>query len=149
MPPSLTSGTQYALVLRPTAVPAGSGYFWIRSSPSTYANGQRVLSANSGATWTADSSRDYNFRAYVQTGYASSGNLESSVKDAHPAHGFYPTWTTLSWNGSTPANTSAQFQVAGSGSPFGPFTFVGPDGTAATFFTTSGASSPSSTGTAT
>ena len=32
-----------------------------------------------------------------------------------------------------------RFQVAASNSPFGPFNFVGPDNTAATFFTTSGA----------
>src|SRR4030095_12151617 len=43
----------------------------------------------------------------------------------------------LSWNGTTPANTSLKFQVAGSNNFNGPFNFVGPDGTAATFFTTS------------
>ena len=39
-----------------------------------------------------------------------------------------------------PASTSLKFQVAGSNSANGPFNFVGPDGTAATFFTTTGAS---------
>ena len=53
-PATLTSGTQYALILRPVSVPAGSGYFWIRSSPTTYANGSRVLSAARGGTWAAD-----------------------------------------------------------------------------------------------
>ncbi|HEX6862058.1 MAG TPA: carboxypeptidase-like regulatory domain-containing protein, partial [Thermoanaerobaculia bacterium] len=53
-PPTLTAGTQYALILRPVAAPAGTGYFWIRSSPTTYANGQRVLSADSGGSWSAD-----------------------------------------------------------------------------------------------
>jgi uncharacterized repeat protein (TIGR01451 family) len=139
-PPTLTSGTQYALVLRPVAVPSGTGYFWIRSSPSTYANGQRVLSANSGATWTADATRDFNFKTYIQTGYAPAGEFESSLKDANPAVGFTSTWTTLSWNATTPADTAISFQVAASNSPTGPFTFVGPDTTAGTFFTTSGAS---------
>ncbi|MCU7370317.1 DUF11 domain-containing protein [Paucibacter sp. O1-1] len=46
----------------------------------------------------------------------------------------------MSWTASTPANTSVSFQVAASNSEFGPFNFVGPDNTAATFFTTSGAS---------
>ncbi len=138
-PAALTTGTQYALILRPVSVPAGSGYFWIRSSPSTYANGSRVLSGDSGGTWSADATRDYNFKTYVNNGYASSGNLVSSVKDVNPGAGLVPHWTTLSWTGSTPANTSLKFQVAASNSPAGPFDFVGPDSTAATFFTTSGA----------
>ncbi|HYX29708.1 MAG TPA: carboxypeptidase regulatory-like domain-containing protein, partial [Pyrinomonadaceae bacterium] len=136
-PATLTSGTQYALILRPVSAPAGSGYFWIRSSPSTYANGSRVLSADSGATWSADTTRDYNFKTYMQTGYAASGNLVSSPKDSNPSPGFTPIWSTFSWNGSTPANTSLKFQIAGSNNVNGPFNFVGPDGTAATFFITS------------
>src|SRR5205823_562623 len=117
--------------------PAGSGYFWIRSSPSTYANGSRVLSADSGATWSADSTRDYNFKTYMQSGFAASGNLVSSPKDANPSGGITPIWSTFSWNASTPANTSLKFQLAGSNNVNGPFNFVGPDGTAGTFFTTS------------
>jgi len=136
-PATLTSGTQYALILRPVSAPAGSGYFWIRSSPTTYASGSRMLSADSGATWSADTTRDYNFKTYMQTGYAVSGSLVSSTKDANPGPGITPIWSTLSWNGSTPANTSLQFQVAGSNNVNGPFSFVGPDGTGATFFTTS------------
>ena len=136
-PVSITSGTQYALILRPVSVPAGSGYFWIRSSPSTYASGSRVLSADSGGTWSADTTRDYNFRTYVQTGFAASGNFISSPKDSNPSGGLTPIWSTFSWNATTPANTSLQFQLAGSNNPGGPFNFVGPDGTAGTFFTTS------------
>ena len=139
-PPTLTSGTQYAVILRPVSVPAGSGYFWIRSSPSTYANGSRVLSADSGGTWSADTTRDYNFKVYVDTGYAANGNLVSSNKDSNPAPGFVTAWTTLSWTATTPAGTTVRFQAAGSNNAIGPFNFVGPDGTAATFFTTSGAS---------
>jgi len=139
-PTPLTSGTQYALILRPDAAPAGTSYFWIRSSPSTYANGQRVLSADSGATWATDVTRDFNFRTYMFVGYSASGDLVSSLKDANPVAIATPTWTTLSWNATTPANTSVKFQVAASNSQNGPFNFVGPDTTAATFFTTSGAS---------
>jgi uncharacterized repeat protein (TIGR01451 family) len=140
VPPSLTSGTQYALILRPVSNPAVGSYFWIRSSPSTYANGSRVTSVDSGGTWATDTTRDYNFKAYMQAGFPASGTLVSSIKDSNPAPGFAPTWTTLSWTASTPANTAVQFQVAASNSAFGPFNFVGPDGTALTFFTTSGAS---------
>jgi hypothetical protein len=136
-PATLTSGTQYALILRPVSVPAGSGYFWIRSSPSTYAGGSRVITGDSGATWSADTTRDYNFRTYMYTGYAPSGTLSSSIRDANPAGGITPIWSTMSWNATTPANTSVKFQVAGSNNAGGPFTFVGPDGTAGTFFTTS------------
>ncbi len=137
-PATLTAGTQYALVMRPVSAPAGTGYFWIRSSPSTYANGQRVLSANSGGTWSTDSTRDYNFKAVMAGPYSpTSGNIVSSTKDSNPAAGLTAMWSSLSWTGTTPANTSLQFQVAGSNNPGGPFNFVGPDGTAGTFYTTS------------
>ncbi|HZS44205.1 MAG TPA: C25 family cysteine peptidase [Blastocatellia bacterium] len=137
-PATLTAGTQYALILRPVSAPAGSGYFWIRSSPSTYANGSRVLSADSGATWSADTTRDFNFRTYMQTGFSPSGTFTSSVKDANPATNFNATWTTISWTADTPSGTSINFQVAASNNPNGPFNFVGPDGTAGTFFSNGG-----------
>src|SRR5258706_2101126 len=73
----------------------------------------------------------------MQTGYTASGNLVSSPKDANPAGGSTAIWSTFSWNGTTPANASLKFQLAGSNNVNGPFNFVGPDGTAATFFTTS------------
>src|SRR5258708_17102928 len=76
----------------------------------------------------------------MNTGFAASGDLISSVKDSNPAVGFTPSWSPLSWTASIPANTSLRFQVAASNAAAGPFNFVGPDGTAVTFFTTSGAS---------
>src|SRR5258708_7113956 len=76
----------------------------------------------------------------MNTGFAASGDLISSVKDSNPAVGFTPSWSPLSWTASIPANTSLKFQVAASNAAAGPFNFVGPDSTAATFFTTSGAS---------
>ncbi|HET8799242.1 MAG TPA: carboxypeptidase regulatory-like domain-containing protein, partial [Thermoanaerobaculia bacterium] len=137
-PATLTAGTQYALIMRPVSAPAGTGYFWIRSSPSTYASGSRVLSADSGGTWSADTTRDYNFKAVMAGPYnPPSGNVVSSTKDSNPAAGLTVIWSSLSWNGSTPANTTLRFQVAGSNNPGGPFNFVGPDGTAGTFYTTS------------
>jgi len=136
-PATLTSGTQYALVLRPVSAPAGSGYFWIRSSPSTYANGSRVLSADSGGTWSADTTRDFNFKTYMQTGFAASGNLVSGVRDANPTPPLLTRWISLAWTATVPANTTLKFQIAASNNTGGPFNFIGPDGTAATFFTTS------------
>src|ERR1700674_5215227 len=76
----------------------------------------------------------------MKTGNSASGNLVSGTKDANPAPGLTPIWSTFSWNASTPASTSLTFQLAGSNSVNGPFTLVGPDGTASTFFTTIGAS---------
>jgi hypothetical protein len=139
-PPTLTSGTQYALILRPVSNPTAGSYFWIRSLPSTYANGQRVLSADSGGTWSADSTRDYNFKAYMLTGFAASGDLTSGLKDSNPTPPLFSRWNSLAWTATVPANTTLRFQIAGSNNSGGPFNFIGPDGTAATFFTTSPAS---------
>src|SRR5207253_1929745 len=75
----------------------------------------------------------------VHGGFAS-GTFISSLKDSNPAAGLAAQWTTLSWTASTPPGTAVQFQVAASNAESGPFNFVGTDGTAATFFTTSGAS---------
>jgi integrase len=137
-PITVTSGTQYALVVRPNGSTGGAGYQWIRSSPSTYAGGSKVTSTNGGTSWVADTARDMNFHTYV--GYAPSATLTSGTRDANPAAGFAAHWTTLSWTATTPANTSVRFQVAGSSNPYGPWNYVGPDGTASTFFTNSGAS---------
>jgi hypothetical protein len=93
-----------------------------------------VISTDNGVTWTADSTRDFNFRAYMQTGFALSGTFVSSLKDANPASGATANWSTLSWNADTPAGTSLQFQVAASNNVNGPFNFIGPDNTASTFF---------------
>ncbi|HEV7473379.1 MAG TPA: carboxypeptidase regulatory-like domain-containing protein [Pyrinomonadaceae bacterium] len=135
----LTSGTVYALLVRPVANPSlGTGYFWIRSSPGTYANGQRVTTANSGGTWAADSTRDFNFRTIMQQAtFAASGDIASGVKDSNPAPPSVTRWNTLSWTATVPANTTLRFQIAGSNNLGGPFNFIGPDGTAGTFFTTS------------
>jgi hypothetical protein len=145
-PATLTSGTQYALVIRPTVNPSLGTYALTRTGSGgatpvgedLYAGGVRVSGASSGTVWTAPLtsgiSTDAAFRTFMTTG---AGTLVSSVKDNNPAVGNFPHWSNISWNASTPANTTLQFQVAASNSPTGPFNFVGPDGTAATFYTTS------------
>jgi len=147
-PPTLTAGTQYALVLGPTANPSPGTYALTRSGTSTagsdvYAGGTRVSGATTGTVWsiplTGGVSTDAGFKVYMNSGYSTSGDLISSVKDSAPGAGT-TTWSTLSWTATTPANTSVKFQVAASNSVGGPFNFVGPDATAGTFFTTSGAS---------
>ena len=150
-PATLTAGTTYALIIRAVSNPSAGTYAYVCScadsfgnpNSNPYTNGQRVTSTNSGATWTADTTsggRDLGFKAYMKTGFASFGDFVSSSMDANPAVGFTPTWTTLSWTASTPVNTTLKFQAGASNSVYGPFTFVGPNGTAATFFTVSGAS---------
>ncbi len=148
-PITLTAGTRYAFIFRAVAARTGS-YAYTCSCATTgfsnsnpYANGQFVTSSTSGASWAADTTvggRDLNFITYINPGYAPSGMLVSSLKDANPASGSTPSWTTLTWSATTPAGTAVKFQVAASNNSYGPFDFVGPDGTAATFFTTSGAS---------
>ncbi|MGA2001516.1 MAG: discoidin domain-containing protein [Terriglobales bacterium] len=146
-PATLTSGTQYALVIRPTANPSAGTYALTRSGTSTagadvYAGGARVSGASSGTVWsippTGGVTTDAGFKTYMQTGFASSGTFVSSTKDANPAPGANVNWTTLSWTADTPANTAIQFQVASSNIADGPFNFVGPDGTTGTFFTNGG-----------
>ncbi|HEX2831519.1 MAG TPA: carboxypeptidase regulatory-like domain-containing protein [Thermoanaerobaculia bacterium] len=148
-PATINAGTQYALVVRPTANPSPGTYALTRSGTSTvgadvYAGGTRVAGATSGTVWsiplTGGVSTDAGFRIFIQTGFAASGNFVSSLKDANPLAGLTPVWDTITWNTTVPASTTVTFQVAGSNSPYGPFNFVGPDGTAGTFYTTSGGS---------
>jgi len=140
-PLAVTAGTRYAAIVRPVANPSAGIYAYVVSSANPYPNGQRVTSANSGGTWTADTTsggRDLGFKVYVDAGFAPSGTFVSSLKDTNPASGATPTWGNLSWTATTPAGAALTFQAAASDSPAGPFTFVGPDGTAATTFTNGG-----------
>jgi hypothetical protein len=146
-PPTLTAGTQYALVIRPTANPAPGTYALTRSGTPTagadvYPGGTRVSGATSGTVWsiplTGGVSTDAGFKVFLSTGFAASGALVSSTKDANPANSSTANWGTLSWTADTPTNTAIQFQVAASNNVNGPFNFVGPDGTAATFFSNGG-----------
>jgi hypothetical protein len=147
VPPAVTAGATYAIVVRPNADPSFGQYFYpcSCSAPDSnpYALGHRAVSADSGGAWTADTTsggRDLAFTLFTDTGHAAAGNLESSSKDANPPAGFNPIWNTLSWNADVPANTTLAYRIAASHSAGGPFDFVGPDGSAATTFTASGAS---------
>jgi hypothetical protein len=138
-PAALTAGTRYAVIFRAVSNPSAGTYAYVISTGSPYANGRRVTSVNSGSTWTGQTT-DLGFKTYMKTGFAASGDFVSSLKDANPLVGYTPNWTTLSWTASVTTNTSLKFQAAASNNAAGPFNFVGPDGTTATFFTTSGAS---------
>ena len=142
-PPTLTAGTKYALIIRPTVNPSVGTYALTRSGSNVlgqdvYATGDRVSSADSGGTWTINTTggvvTDSGFRTFMS---ALAGNFVSAPKDSNPAPPLQTRWNSLSWNATVPANTTLQFQIAGSNNPAGPFNFIGPDGTAGTFFTTS------------
>jgi len=145
-PPTLTAGTRYAVIVRPTANPSVGTYGYQVSPPNTYANGRWVVTTNGGSSWIVPTTgnpqtpRDLGFKTFMQAGFVSAGTFTSGVLDSNPHNGGIVTWTNVSWNAATPVGASLQFQLAASNSPNGPFNFVGPDGTAATFFTTSGAS---------
>jgi hypothetical protein len=147
-PVPITAGTQYAIVVRSASLISAGVYAYIvapaaNPQPDTYPGGRRVTSGNAGATWGAPAAgRDINFRTHA-TGtppfvFDASGLFVAAIVDSVPGSGFGTGWNTLSWNATTPAGTALGFQVAGSNSAGGPFDFVGPDGTASTFFTTSG-----------
>ena len=140
-PPTLTAGTTYAVVFRGVSNTSAGIYAYVCScgslSSNPYADGQRVTSTNSGSTWAPDISsggRDLGFVTYVKAGFSPLGTLVSSVKDANPGPGQTPDWGAISWTASTPAGAGVTFQAAASNTPFGSFSFVGPDGTAGTTF---------------
>jgi|GEM_PF-5745672 len=133
--PCLTAGTKYVIVCK--APLSGSTSTWHQycvPNPqcNPYANGTTVLSPDAGATWTTKNT-DCVFRTYIDTySYSTSGSWTSPVIAALGN----ADWTTLSWNASVLANTTLKFQVATSNSAAGPYIFVGPDCTSATFYTT-------------
>jgi hypothetical protein len=145
-PPTLTAGTKYAFVVRLVTARTGSYDAVFSNGPTAYPSGDLVATTNSGGSWAIPTTGspptavDMVFTTYISTGYAPSATFVSSMRDANPAAGSVPHWTTLTFTDTMPANTSIKFQVAGSNSPYGPWNYVGPDGTASTFFTTSGAS---------
>jgi hypothetical protein len=138
-PLAVTAFTRYAVIFRPVSNPSVGSYAYVVSASSAYVLGDNVFDGgNSGATWGLDNTADIGFRTYVQAGFNSPGTLISSVKDGNPMVGGVAVWDIIDWTVTTPASTMVQFQVAASNSINGPFDFVGPDGTAGTFFTNGG-----------
>ncbi len=138
-PPTLTAGTQYGFVLKLASARTGTQAV-LTSDGNGLTGGRRQVCSTSSCSNATGQSNDVVFISYMNVGFSLSGNLISGTKDANPAAGLTPIWSSFSWTATTPANTTLRFQAAGSNSVSGPFSFVGPDGTAATFFTTSPAS---------
>jgi len=145
-PVTLTAGTQYAIVWRSTLTGAAASpnprYVSTVSNGDPYAGGRGASSTDSGGTWTgrAAANNDHGFKVYVNSGYVASGDIVSGAKDSNPPAGLFARWNSLAWTATVPANTTLRFQIAGGNDPAGVFNFIGPDGTAGTFFTTSPAS---------
>ena len=151
-PATVTAGTQYALLLHPQSAVSGTFAFSDSAVNTTtgndvYPGGAVVFSVNGGSSWAVETgpkpSVDAGFKTYVSGGtgggYVSAGDLISSTKDAAPPSGSVTNWNTLSWTASVPTNTTLRFQAAASNNLAGPFAFVGPDGTANSFFTATNA----------
>lgn len=138
---ALTAGTTYAYTLRLQTARTGTYAAVFGNAPTDYANGNRVNSSNSGGTWVVGTSggtaRDLVFTTFMQTGNVPSGDFVSRRADANPIT--TTNWDTVSFTANIPAGTTLGLQAAASNSLAGPFNFVGPDGTAGTFFS-SGAS---------
>jgi kumamolisin len=152
-PVSVSAGTIYAVVFRLVAARTGtqayvsSGTTGGGGDGDVYGGGRRCTSGNSGSSWTCNTTSttaaDDDFVSWVKPTFAlTSVDLTSTVKDSNPLPLAPAHWTSLSWNGTVPANTSLGFQAAASNNPAGPFNFIGPDGTSGTSFTTSPANLP-------
>lgn len=94
------------------------------------------MSANCSVIYAASSSNLEEF-FIVSTGvtdcdYASTGTLESSTFDTGSD---YTVYNWISWQGTTPLDTTIRFQLASSNNASGPWYYVGPDGTASTYYT--------------
>jgi RHS repeat-associated protein len=144
-----------------TGTSATSGQFRITRSGSTlttyYWNGSSWVSQASsssfstGALWVslilnvaANSLGTVGFTDYQvnSASFPSSATYTSVAYDA----GQSVTWDALTWEATVPAGNTLSFQVAVSNSETGPFTYVGPDGTSGTYFTSSGTTLPTLTG---
>jgi hypothetical protein len=72
-------------------------------------------------------------------GYSASGTITSTSIDTTTSS---PTYDTIDWNATTSVNTSVKFQLAYSADNSTFSSFLGPDGTAGTYFITSGTNIP-------
>ena len=97
-------------------------------------NSVYCYSTNSGLSFTDYAYYDiggYRFTVPGTGGYVPSGNFTSSVIDVGQEAAF----NTLDFDVQIPADTNLQLQVAVSNNPAGPWNYVGPDGTSASYYT--------------
>jgi serine protease len=143
-PPALIGGTRYAFVLRAgaervgwTVVQSSYNFQLDAGAVDRYPAGAHFSGSDSTAQAWGEVAEDLIFATFMSPSggsYAPAGTFQSRLHDA----GHWASWTSLSWSRATPPGSTLAFQVAASGSPLGPFEFVGPDGTTASWFTSSG-----------
>ena len=139
-PITLTAGRQYVLLLRANAdMELGATYALFNSRRDVYPGGTELEGSAGGTEWSIDGAPTPTSASGSDRATRRGARWSLRSRTPRPAAGSTPAWTTLSFDAFTPAGTAVAFQVAASNSSTGPFTFVGPDGTRNTFFTTSGA----------
>jgi prepilin-type N-terminal cleavage/methylation domain-containing protein len=116
-----------------------TGQGFLRQTDWSGGSGQATSTTNSNQYFSSDGNVDVTTQAGSVTlkkilgKYATSGTLMSSSFDI----GFVGTFQQILWNpGSEPSGTSVQMQIATNNNG-GTWNFVGPDGTSATYYTTS------------
>jgi len=96
------------------------------------------MSANCSVIYAATSGNQGEFfiisTEVTDCDYAESGVLESSTFDIGSDQLAY-NW--IAWSGTKPLNTTVRFQIATSNNSSGPWSYVGPDGTATSYYTDS------------
>lgn len=93
------------------------------------------LSANCSVIYAATSGNSQEFfiiwTQVDNCGYSNFGSLESSTFDTGSDQVSY-NW--ISWTGNIPNETAIRFQIAASSDVNGPWNYLGPDGTSATYY---------------
>lgn len=152
-PLTLTAGTQYRVIIQTTGGNNNRSYRFQRidtTSPSNYnsitydgTNSILTSSSDTGSTWTDNTTpiNDSDFGGFYfsvagTTTYSSPGEFIS-----HSAGSFDTTvdnaaYNNITWTATIPAGTSLGLQIAASNSS-APDSFIGPDGTSASSYTTS------------
>jgi Tfp pilus assembly protein PilV len=146
---SLIAGTTYRIYLYSSVANSTTRYFRIRRldvfNNAAYIgqsyNGSTSLltwSANSGSSWSTASVADIGgYYFTLQSGYQTSGDFISSAFDTGSAS---TVDNYLTWTSTIPVGTILQYQVRTAATEAGlaSSTWVGPDGTGATYFMTAG-----------
>ena len=104
---------------------------WSTSAPTGPMGVYLITHTPAGTSATA-TFENFVYNHSTSPGYASSGTYLSPVYDA----GRSALWQNLSWAETLPSGTNVEMQVAFSDDPEGPWTYLGPDGTSGTRFTT-------------
>ncbi len=115
-----------------TTITSDGAPFYVMYEPTDSQDETNVLGAAQGAGSLA--TPPIVTLGILQTIHVPTGTWTSEVVDATTA----AAWDSLTWDATVPAGATLTFQAASAASPTGPFTFVGPDGTAATFYSSPG-----------